>query len=199
MRFVDSVRPLLVAPAAAVIVYALSEMFVQKSGRMGVSFVIVLAWIWALSLVAAVVRTPGLCVCVTSARTALLVRRAVGRAGRRPHLSAGAWARSVHACFAWRSSWFGPLGRSSRPPLSSAGPPAFGLDTFVGMGGSGRPSVVQGLSRRLAQRLRRPHRYVCPDLDLRRHAPARGIAKAAVKLAAASAATFDCVRGIRGL
>jgi hypothetical protein len=55
MRFVDTIRPLLIAPAAAVLVAALAEVFDQKSGRIGVSFMIVLAWIWVLSLAAAVV------------------------------------------------------------------------------------------------------------------------------------------------
>jgi len=68
MRFVDTIRPVLVAPAAAAIVYALSEMFVQKSGRMGWGFVIVLAWVWALSLAAAVLFVIPVLACVPRLR-----------------------------------------------------------------------------------------------------------------------------------
>lgn len=68
MRFVDTVKPVVVAPVAAAIVYALFEVFVQKTGRMGGGFVIALAWVWALSLAAAVMFVVPVLACVPRLR-----------------------------------------------------------------------------------------------------------------------------------
>ena len=55
MRFVDTIRPLVIAPAATVLVVALFEAFNGKSGRAGFGFLLGMAWIWLLSLGAAAI------------------------------------------------------------------------------------------------------------------------------------------------
>lgn len=55
MQFRDTVRPLLIAPAASVGVHVVFATLFQQAGLFGSAFVILMAWVWGLSIAAAVV------------------------------------------------------------------------------------------------------------------------------------------------